>query len=361
MAILENFIKKKRYQEMGGNKKQLLSYWTSAETVDCGGNKTLTEKLSTYLPLTGGKVTGALDLGSALNINSAVYLANSKSMYSKIGTAAQTTTGTLATGTQIDILRFDSSNNLLIGAGIGEKNVTSGNLHITGATHIYLSTNSGSVNFHPSKTSTMTVAPGAVYVYGASSFTGGAGFSSTVSVGSTLTINSHVRIKNNCCYMSYDTSGNLISLAALGSDNTQFLSSNSYTTVIRGTAVYLKSNGGTTVTSDQRLKYAIHPLMEEEQSKYETFFDHLNPVIYKYKEGTSGRYHVGAIAQEVEDALSESGLTTMDFAGFKRIPITNDESANETTQELGLCYEEFVMLCVMKIKKLEQKLNALQQ
>ena len=117
-------------------------------------------------------------------------------------------------------------------------------------------------------------------------------------------------------------------------------------TMLRGTSVYLK-NTSTTVTSDRNAKNSIEALPEA----YEAVFDKIEPVRFKYNEGTSGRYHVGYIAQDVEAALTAAGLSTMDFAGYVNM---------EKSGELGLMYSEFVALLHMKIKRLEQRIAALE-
>lgn len=117
-------------------------------------------------------------------------------------------------------------------------------------------------------------------------------------------------------------------------------------TMLRGTSVYLK-NTSTTVTSDRNAKNSIEALPDA----YETVFDSIEPVRYKYNEGTSGRYHVGYIAQDVEAALTAAGLSTMDFAGFVDI---------EKSGDLGLMYDEFIALLHMKIKRLENRIAALE-
>lgn len=118
------------------------------------------------------------------------------------------------------------------------------------------------------------------------------------------------------------------------------------TTMLRGTTVYLK-NTSTTVTSDRNAKNSIEALPEA----YEAFIDALEPVRFKYKEGTAGRYHVGFIAQDVEAALAAAGLTTQDFAGYVDI---------DHTGELGLQYTEFIAILLSKIKRLEQRVTTLQ-
>jgi hypothetical protein len=42
----------------------------------------------------------------------------------------------------------------------------------------------------------------------------------------------------------------------------------------------------------------------------------LIPVSYTFKDGTSGRTHVGFISQDVEQTMEELGMTSLDFAGF---------------------------------------------
>lgn len=125
-----------------------------------------------------------------------------------------------------------------------------------------------------------------------------------------------------------------------------YFGSNSCTTMLRGSTVYLK-NTSTTVTSDRNAKNSIEALPEA----YETFIDALDPVRFKYNEGTSGRYHVGYIAQDVEAALASAGLSTQDFAGYVDI---------DRKGELGLIYTEFIALLHRKIKKLEQRINEME-
>ncbi len=123
--------------------------------------------------------------------------------------------------------------------------------------------------------------------------------------------------------------------------------SSNHNMLIRGTTVYLK-NTSTTVTSDRTAKNSIEALPEQ----YETFVDNLSPVRFRYNEGTSGRYHVGYIAQDVEAALASAGLTSQDFAGYVDIGFTG---------ELGLAYDEFIAALHLKIKKLEYRIHDLEK
>ena len=108
------------------------------------------------------------------------------------------------------------------------------------------------------------------------------------------------------------------------------------------------------VTSDRNQKDDIKPL---EDWHYQ-FFLELAPVSFTFKDGTSGRTHVGFVSQDVEDVLAKFGKTALDFAGFckdvKHKYYTDDEG-NEIEEEVlddegnpiyiySLRYEEFIAL-----------------
>ena len=118
-------------------------------------------------------------------------------------------------------------------------------------------------------------------------------------------------------------------------------------------------------TSDKRQKNSIDYDMEG----YERFFSLLRPTRYRMNNGRSGRFHVGFIAQDVEEALEAAGLTSMDFAGFIKSPIHEGELANgegdESTPiidyEYALRYQEFTALNTHMIQKLLQRVEELEK
>lgn len=65
-------------------------------------------------------------------------------------------------------------------------------------------------------------------------------------------------------------------------------------------------------TSDRTLKDNITPLTDI----HKQFFMKLTPVSFTFIDGTSGRTHIGFISQDVEEAMQELGMTSLDFAGF---------------------------------------------
>lgn len=103
------------------------------------------------------------------------------------------------------------------------------------------------------------------------------------------------------------------------------------------------------ITSDRKLKHSIEPLSSLPQ--YTDVFDKLNPVRYKYNDGESGRFHTGFIAQDVETAVYESGLSGDDFAGFLK-----DIDGN-----YFLRYEELIALLVNEVKSLKQRCSVLEE
>jgi hypothetical protein len=98
--------------------------------------------------------------------------------------------------------------------------------------------------------------------------------------------------------------------------------------------------------SDRKIKKDIDCLEE----KYGLMFDELSPVKFKYIEGDSDRYHLGFIAQDVEQAITESGLTNLDFAGLCISKPDDKDNAAYT-----LRYEEFIALNTDQIQKLKKR------
>lgn len=88
---------------------------------------------------------------------------------------------------------------------------------------------------------------------------------------------------------------------------------------------------------------------------YLEIFDKLQPATYKRIDGTSGRTHFGFIAQDVEEAIHDAGMTTQDYACIAKFEKEDSEGYG-----YALRYEEFIALAVLKIKKLEARIAALE-
>ena len=103
--------------------------------------------------------------------------------------------------------------------------------------------------------------------------------------------------------------------------------------------------GGTIHNSYREAKYDIETLPD----KYSILFDWLKPVRFKYKNGTSQRYHSGFIVDEVAQAMSQSNITSQEFAAY----CIEDES----TGVGGLRYDEFISLNTWQIQKLKPRMS----
>lgn len=111
------------------------------------------------------------------------------------------------------------------------------------------------------------------------------------------------------------------------------------------------SKNGLNSSSDKNLKKNIESI----PLAYEKFFDNLLPVRYKFKKNESNRYHVGFIAQDVKNALDESGIPTSDFAGYLAY------KKEDGTEEYGLRYGEFIALNTQMIQKLKRRVKELEE
>ena len=114
------------------------------------------------------------------------------------------------------------------------------------------------------------------------------------------------------------------------------------------------------VGSDRRMKANI----DYNYDKYSDFFMALKPASYTYRTMSNDKTHTGFIAQDVEEALKNSGLLPADFAGLS-IPSSPDEefSLEDCSSENSymLAYSEFTSLNTYMIQKLYSRVEALEK
>ena len=103
--------------------------------------------------------------------------------------------------------------------------------------------------------------------------------------------------------------------------------------------------------SDRNIKNSIEALPE----KYVRMFDLVEPKRYKLNNGTSGRYHAGFIAQEVEAAMQKCGITSQEFAGWAA---AKRKGGSET---YFLRYSEFIPVLWAKVREQEERLKRLEE
>lgn len=117
--------------------------------------------------------------------------------------------------------------------------------------------------------------------------------------------------------------------------------------------------------SDRRVKNSIDYNLD----RYMSLLLSLKPCVFRYNNGASHRFHPGFIAQDVEQALTDIGMTGKDFAGL--VVLTDEEIGLDDEEELskypryGLRYEEFVALNTYAVQKalleIDELKNAIKQ
>lgn len=115
--------------------------------------------------------------------------------------------------------------------------------------------------------------------------------------------------------------------------------------------IYAQNALITTSWCDARLKNSI----ESMDDRYDIFFDKMEPVRFKYNNGTSNRYHTGFIAQSLVKSLEESGLTTQEFAA-----VALDKMGTEHAFWY-LRREEIVSLNTWQIQKLKPRMASAEE
>ena len=102
--------------------------------------------------------------------------------------------------------------------------------------------------------------------------------------------------------------------------------------------------------SDRNIKNSIEALPE----KYVRMFDLVEPKRYKLNSGTSGRYHTGFIAQEVEDAMRACGIDSQEFAGWAAAKL------DDGSETYFLRYSEFIPILWAKVREQEARIRRLE-
>ena len=111
------------------------------------------------------------------------------------------------------------------------------------------------------------------------------------------------------------------------------------------------------IRSDARVKNSISYNLD----KYDEFFMALKPTRFKYNDGASGRLHLGFIAQDVEQAMLDAGLTARDLAALVKAPVQEVMEDGITAFHYSLRYGEFIALNTHMIQKLYRLVMALLQ
>ena len=146
----------------------------------------------------------------------------------------------------------------------------------------------------------------------------------------------------------------MVYIAAYNFSQCNSIRMRSYTSVLTGTWSY--ANGSSGSLSDIRHKNSIENLNDN----YENLFNNIQPIKYKYNNGTSNRYHIGFIAQQIEESILNSNLTEKDAALVIDIQDTDKNGKELETKTKYLRYEEFIALNTWQIQKLKARVTDLE-
>lgn len=116
------------------------------------------------------------------------------------------------------------------------------------------------------------------------------------------------------------------------------------------------TDGTVIYSSDRNVKNSI----DYDLSRYRQFLLDLKPCRFKYNEGQSGRYHIGMIAQDMEQSLADNGIAASEFSGWCKMPI-RDENHNITGYTYGIRYDSLIPLNTLMIQELVKRVEALEK
>ena len=130
------------------------------------------------------------------------------------------------------------------------------------------------------------------------------------------------------------------------------------------------SSGGWKTTSDRRKKKDFRKLLEDD--RFERFFELLQPMKYRLIENDD-KMHIGFVAQDVEQAMTDCGISENEFYGLEHAVLSEkDFESNEEWEKFleqnggandmyTLCYQEFIALNTAMIQKLQNRCNDFEQ
>lgn len=116
------------------------------------------------------------------------------------------------------------------------------------------------------------------------------------------------------------------------------------------------TDGTVIYSSDKNVKNSI----DYDLSRYRQFLLDLKPCRFKYNEGKSGRYHIGMIAQDMEQSLADNGIAASEFSGWCKMPM-RDENHNITGYTYGIRYDSLIPLNTLMIQELVKRVETLEK
>lgn len=178
---------------------------------------------------------------------------------------------------------------------------------------------------------------------GATTIRGNLSNTGSISAGSSVNATTGVAAGNGHGLYVKNASGSLVKLFWLTGGNVCTVGSNDYATSILGKTITASKT--ITVSSDRRLKRDITVL----DGRHQALFDRLRPVSYRLREDEDGKEHIGLVAQEVQEALEQSGLTNSALV----------QADSEGMLSIG--YGELIGLLIDEVQTLKARVKALEE
>ena len=155
---------------------------------------------------------------------------------------------------------------------------------------------------------------------------------------------------NNGKYIySSTSSGGQASIVGMSGNNNIFLGENDvyFNIYIYGDNVYHNNGSNHLISSDVRIKNSIGDINNARE-----FILSLKPRAYKLNSGKSNRYHLGFIADELEDTMLK---TIGDCGVFAKFPVDADtiiDLNDENTYIKGIRYGELIAPTIAVVQEL---------
>ena len=184
---------------------------------------------------------------------------------------------------------------------------------------------------------------GGITLAGATTISGNLSNTGTISTESAIRAALGIVAGNNYGFYVKNASGSQVKLFWLTSGNVCTVGSDSYATSILGKTI--TASKAISVSSDRRLKRDITVL----DGRHQALFDRLCPVSYRLQEDEDGKEHIGLVAQEVQEALEQSGLTNSALV----------QADSEGMLSIG--YGELISLLIDEVQTLKDRVKALEE
>ena len=312
--------------------------------------KTASSHTHSYLPLSGGTLTGEVTMNSALTFgqNDSYGIFHNTTNYGSIGSSSKYFYQSFITNMTVDYLKTKTTTSNIGVAVSPFKNIYVKNIVVPDKFYL-----------HPSSTTSSDVeytdVDRSVWLHGfdGSSVNGKQAPGLLLRQGSSF-------------YQIFPSDG-LSGSSSTDIGHTEYKFRN-----IVGKNLF--SDSGTVSTSDRNLKHDIQDLTDD---TVEQLIDGISPKSFKFNDGTSGRTHYGLIAQDLEDLLISLNINPDDFAPLVKVwndkiikeqkTIIDEDGQEKTvtmeTQEIDktkdptyhVRYEEFIMILVKYCQNLKKK------